>query len=207
MADVDLLASSLPSNSDVLNMHVSSWTKTYEAEEGAACCDMPDGTRNVGHAVLQLVDANLWDDIANGEAALCDALNKIQPANGEGLADNYDFVFFMAAGATTSYKSFHLNVHQDAIAGTGTPKSDLANCGSSGMKGATVLEALTSREYGPFFLQFMQQQAVHMGALDSELTSFWGWTTFSDRRGLLGGFDWFHCPDGYSPRLWTACCI
>ena len=171
-------------------LHVNSWTKNYESSP------MPDGGSQIGNLVVQLVDSSLKASILSGAKPFCEALNLLYPNDGSGLADVYDFVFFVVAGGTY-YTSTHTNIHQSAISGTGTGATQRTNCGGAFVKGATLLQPLPQAQMGPFFHEWYHQYAAHMSLLHTQLGSdsggHWGWTAFPDHRGVLGGFNYFYC--------------
>ena len=193
MDDHALLASSLPASAAAAHgLHVNSWTKQYESSP------MPPGLppTQIGNLVVQLVDPALKASIVAGNNAFCDALNALYPPAGGGLADNYDYIFFVVTG-TQQYTSTHMNVHQSAIPGTGTGATALSGCGGSRVKGATLLQPLSQGSMGPFYHEWFHQYAAHMSLLHTQLGAdsggHWGWTAFPDHRGVLGGFNYMYC--------------
>ena len=193
MDDHALLATSLPASAAAAHgLHVNSWTKQYESSP------MPPGlpSTQIGNLVVQLINPALKASIVAGNNAFCDALNALYPPAGGGLADNYDYIFFVVAG-TQQYTSTHMNVHQTAITGTGTGATALSGCGGSRVKGATLLQPLSQGSMGPFYHEWFHQYAAHMSLLHTQLGAdsggHWGWTAFPDHRGVLGGFNYMYC--------------
>lgn len=87
MDDADLLAASFIEND--AGLHVDSFTRAYETSK------MPDGSDDIGNLIVQLVDEDLWSAVAGNQFPQCEILERLAL----GVADNYDYVFFSAAGA------------------------------------------------------------------------------------------------------------
>lgn len=174
-------------------------------------------TSSMGGLVLQLVDDAIYKELQRDSVPFsvraCDALEKL--ANG-GLQDNYDHIFFhvTACGSYdhlcySFYDNAHLSVHQPPIPGV-VPGTNLTNCGNLRVKGVTLLRPLRLGERGAFYHEFLHQYAGKIAktisairrpapvatAENSESSSHWRWTAFPDHRGVLGGFNFFLCPDG-----------
>ena len=189
MDNEQLLADSVLPGAANNGIHVKSFTKQYETSP------MPDGGDQIGSLVVQMVNSTLHTAVAAGNFPACDVLEQLKL----GVADNYDYVFVMAAD-TGFYTSTHSNIHQSAIPGTGVGAISLDQCGGQRVAGVTVLQPLAQGQMGPFFHEWLHQYAAYLGGLSPQLGAgsggHWGWTAFPDYRGVLGGFNYFLCPNG-----------
>lgn len=140
MDDAALLQSSLLPAAGSNGVHVNSFSKRYESSV------MPDGSNDIGGLVVQISDASLHSAIVTNSRPHCAALQKLAL----GIADNYDFVFFVAH-TSGYYTSVHMAAHQEAIPGTGTGRTWIGGCGGERVKGAVLLQPLSQGQTGPFF--------------------------------------------------------